>query len=445
MKRADYVFFLNKRFLQAATGVLFLLVTGNFVPFVDVVAQLAFVVFCALSVLDFVLLLSGRKTPVTGSRRMADRFSNGDDNQVKITIRNNINYAIRGTIIDELPVQFQKHDFAIETQLTPGEEQSLNYGLRPVERGEYHFGRVLVFYSSPIGFFQRRVTIAPPAMVKVYPAFKEMRKYEMMAISNRLSEAGIKRIRQVGHQMEFDQIRDYIKGDDYRTINWKATARKSHLMVNQYQEERSQQMISVIDMGRTMQMPFNGMTLLDYAINTALVMSNIAIVKHDKAGLVTFNDEIQTVIPPRKESHHIQTIMEALFNQQTTFAECDYHPLYATIKRKISQRSLLMLYCNFETIHALKRQLPVLQTLARQHLVVVIFFENSELADFTLSEANDLEEIYTKTIAQKFIYDKQLITRFLEARGIHAILTSPEKLTIDTLNKYLELKARGLV
>lgn len=445
MKLSSFVIFLNKRFIAASTVVIFLLVAGNFVPYVDLVGELVFVAYAALLVIDIALLVSGLKNPVSGSRVMADRFSNGDKNSVRITIRNNINYPIRATIVDELPIQFQKHDFAIISQLSPGQERIHNYSLRPVERGEYHFGRLLVFYTSPIAFFQRRVVIDKETMVKVYPAFKEMRKYEMMAISNRLAEAGIKRIRQVGHQMEFDQIREYTKGDDYRTINWKATARKSHLMVNQYQEERSQQLISLVDMGRTMQMPFNGMTLLDYAINTTLVMSNIALLKHDKAGLITFNDEIQLVVAPRKEPHHMQAIMEGLYNQQTTFAECDYQMLHAIIRKKVNQRSLLMLYCNFESINAMNRQLPVLQSLARNHLVVAILFENSELAKYTTEEATDMEDIYTKTIAQKFIYDKQLIVRFLESKGIHAILSSPEKLTIDTLNKYLELKARGLV
>ncbi len=421
------------------------MVAGNFVPYLDVPAQLAFSAFVVLLIIDLALLLKGSKTPVTGSRQMADRFSNGDDNTVKIHIRNNIHITIRAAIIDELPVQFQMRDFEILTQLAPGQERILSYSLKPTERGEYLFGRLLIFYSTPIAFLQRRVTLQREEMVKVYPAFSNIHKYEMMAISNRLTEVGIKRIRQVGHQMEFDQIRDYIKGDDYRTINWKATARKTHLMVNQYQEERSQQMISVIDMGRTMQMPFSGMTLLDYAINTTLIMANIALQKHDKAGLITFNNEVQTVIAPRKERHQIQIIMEGLYNQQTSIVESDYQPLYITIKRKIPQRSLLMLYCNFESIHALKRQLPAIQLLAQNHLVVVIFFENSELVSYSMSEANDLEEIYTKTIAQKFIYDKQLIATLLENSGIHAILTNPEKLTVDTLNKYLELKARGLI
>ena len=428
-----------------AAVVLFLLIAGSFVPFVDIIAQVTLLVFVAVTLLDATFLCIGGNFPIVGSRQVGDRFSNGDENFVSITVCNHLKFNIKATIVDELPVQFQKRDFGIVTYLESGQERSHHYTLRPTERGEYQFGRLLLFYSSPIAFFQRRITLAGPVCVKVYPAYSQMRKYEIMAISNRLTEAGIKRIRQVGHQMEFDQIRDYIKGDDYRTINWKATARKSHMMVNQYQEERSQQIISVIDMGRTMQMSFHGMTLLDYAINTALVMSNIAMLKHDIAGLITFNDTLRSVILPRRESHQLQTIMEGLYRQQTSFGESDYQLLYATIKLRITQRSLLMLYCNFENINALKRQIPVLQSLAQHHLLVVIIFENSQLVDYSISTANDLEEIYAKTIAQKFVVEKYLIVRSLETHGIHAILTSPEKLTIDTLNKYLELKARSLI
>ena len=166
--------------------------------------------------------------------------------------------------------------------------KTISYFLRPVKRGEYSFGAVNVFASSPIGLVSRRYQFSQNKMVPVYPSYIQMRKYELLAISNRLTDTGIKKIRRVGQHTEFERIREYVPGDDYRTINWKASARKSHLMVNNYQDERSQQVYALIDKGRAMQMPFNGMSLLDYAINASLVISNIAIKKSDKAVLITF-------------------------------------------------------------------------------------------------------------------------------------------------------------
>jgi len=272
-----------------------------------------------------------------------------------------------------------------------------------------------------------------------------MRKYELFAVSDRLVEAGIKRIRRVGHTMEFDQIRKYISGDDYRTINWKATARKAKMMVNQYQDERSQQIYSIIDMGRVMKMPFDGMTLLDYAINAGLVLSNVVIHKQDKAGIVTFSDKINSVLPASRQYGQMLKILETLYNQNTMFLESDYGRLYATLVQKIRQRSLIILFTNFETLSALQRQMKYLSRIARRHLLVTVFFKNTELKQLTGIKARTTEKLYIKTIAQKFAYEKRQISKELNRHGINNILTTPQDLTVDTLNKYLELKSRGSI
>lgn len=171
---------------------------------------------------------------------------------------------------------------------------------------------------------ERRFTCGTPVDIKVYPAYLMLRQYELMAVSNRLTELGIKKIRRVGHHTEFEQIKDYVKGDDYRTINWKASARRHQLMVNVYQDERSQQIFNLIDKGRVMQQAFLGMTLLDYAINAALVLSFVAMNRDDKAGLVTFNECFDTFVPASKRHGQLQNILETLYAQETTFGETDF-------------------------------------------------------------------------------------------------------------------------
>ena len=281
--------------------------------------------------------------------------------------------------------------------------------------------------------------------VPVYPSYIQMHKYGLLAISNRLTEVGIKKIRKIGRSTEFDQIRNYVTGDDYRTINWKATARKSELMVNHYVDEKSQQVYSVIDMGRTMKMPFNGMSLVDYAINSSLVISSVAIHKQDKAGIVTFSNKVGAILPSENRSTQMLKILEVLYNQETEFLESDYEKLCADILAKIKHRSLILLYTNFETLDGLKRQLFYIKKLALYHLVVIIFFENTELYSLLESNPANTEQIYIKTIAEKFALDKRQIVKELEKNNIQSILTSPEKLSINTINKYLELKARGMI
>ena len=317
--------------------------------------------------------------------------------------------------------------------------------LRPVKRGEYNFGSTNIFAASPIGFVRRRFSFEGTKIVPVYPSYIQMKKYELMAISDRLTEAGVKRIRRVGHSMEFDHIKDYVRGDDYRTINWKATARKTRLMVNHFDDEKSQQVYSVIDIGRVMKMPFEGMSLLDYAINSSLVISSIAMHKQDKAGLVTFSNKVSNILPADRQARQMQNILEILYNQKTDFLESDFEILTSTILQKISHRSLILLYTNFESLNALQRQLAYLRRLSRAHLVIVIFFINTELFSLIDKPAKNVEEIYHKTIAEKFAFEKRLIVKELARYSIQSILTTPQNLSVNTINKYLELKARGLI
>ncbi|GAK75861.1 cell division protein DivIC [Nonlabens ulvanivorans] len=245
--------------------------------------------------------------------------------------------------------------------------------------------------------------------------------------------------------MEFEQIKDYVPGDDVRNINWKASAKRGQLMLNQYQDEKSQPVYSVIDKGRVMKMPFEGMKLIDYAINATLVISNIALKKGDKAGMFGFSDRISNQVVAQKRASQMNLILETLYNVDTDFKESDFSRLYIDVKRKITNRSLLLLYTNFETLDALHRQLPYLQAIAKNHLLVIIFFENTELKEMLIEEVDTTREIFDKTIAEKFIYEKKLIVNELNKYGIQTILTEPQHLTVNTINKYLEIKARGLL
>jgi len=282
--------------------------------------------------------------------------------------------------------------------------------------------------------------------VKVLPSYQQLRQYELMAHSNKLSETGGRKIRKIGQSLEFEQIKEYIRGDDIRNINWKATGRKGgQIMVNKYTDEKSQQVYCIIDKGRVMKMPFEGLTLLDYSINAALILSSVALVKQDKAGLVTFADQIGSFLPADHKAIQMNNILETLYNQETHFLESDFEKLYSLIRTRITQRSLIVLFTNFETFSALKRQLPYILTIGKSHLLLVVFFENTELGELTESSVRDVESLYSKTIAGKFMYEKRLIVKELQQQGIATILTKPRQLTVNAVNKYLEIKARQAI
>ncbi len=437
--------FLSRRFFVCCIVLIFLFVFSYPIQWLYIIAIFCFFLFTGLLLVDFFLLYS-RRQGVVGERICPSRLSNGDDNEILVSVQNKYAFPMGLKVIDEVPIQFQARSLNWDRSIVaPGKTDLFNYTLRPTKRGEYDFGVLNVFVTSPIKFVVRRYRLSQNVKVPVYPSFLQMRKYEIAAFTNNLEELGIKKIRRIGQTLEFEQIKEYVQGDDPRNINWKATARKNELMVNQFVEERSQPVYTILDKGRLMRMPFDGLTLVDYVINAALVISNIALKKQDKAGLITFGNKLSTVLLAEKKPSQIYKIQEVLYNQRSKYLESNFELLSSFVLRRIRQRSLLLLYTNFESFSSFKRQLPYFRTLARRHLLVVIFFENTGLKSLIESNPENTGEVYQQIIAEKSNYEKVMISKELKKYGIFSILTTPSALTIDSINKYLEIKARGML
>ena len=400
-------------------------------------------ILAVLVLTDIIALFKG--SPVTAERYLPEKFSNSDENIVKVHISNNYGFKVNTEVIDEIPVQFQKRDFLKAAEIPGHAKIDFEYYLKPHQRGEYSFGNLNIFISTFLKLAKRRFVFNKDQMVKVYPSFIQMKKLDFLALDQKISLHGIKRIRRIGHTMEFEQIKEYVRGDDVRTINWKASAKQGNLMVNQFQDERSQPVYSVIDCGRMMKMPFEGLSLLDYAINSSLAFSNVALKKKDKVGLLSFSNKIDNLQKASSKLSQLNRIMEALYNVNTGFYDSDFSLLYSRIKKHISHRSLLMVYTNFEHMSGLQRQLPFLKALAKQHLVVVIFFENTEITRLTNIIPKNVSESAHQTVAEQFSHNKLLMAKELQRHGIQTLLTRPADLSINAINKYLEIKSRGLL
>lgn len=437
--------FLTHRLFITLLILIALFIIGFAIPWIFIVSKILFFILILIIALDILMLFNKNNKGIFGSRICPERLSNGDINDIYIYIENYYNFPCQLKIIDETPFQFQYRKANFKTNLLSGERKKIHYELKPTERGAYEFGAVNIYATGIIGLISRRFVYDNKKSVPVYPSYLQMRKFELMAISNRLNEYGIKKLRKIGHSIEFEQIKNYVAGDDFRTINWKASSRRNELMVNHYSDEKSQQVYSIIDKGRLMRMPFEGLSLLDYAINTSLVISNIAIKKDDKAGLLSFNKNVETFLKADKQKIQMFRIQEALYNQKTLFQESDFQKLHIYLKNALTQRSLLMIYTNFESIISMRRQIDYLAALSKNHVVVLIFFENTEVHKILDNQAKNLEDIYIRTIADKFIMEKKQIVKELKQRGIYSILTSPANLTVNTINKYLEMKAKGLI
>ena len=432
-------FYLDKLAYYVAGSAVVLYTFSYFIPILFGIATIILILL-GLTILIDSFLIFGKRYALRAERIVAERWSNGDENKVVLHFQNNYSFPIAAHVIDELPVQFQERNWYRKVKVESRSEAQLMYTVKPVTRGEYFYGNINVFTKGPLQLAKRRFVFPSAQAVKVYPSYVQMRRYHLLAVSNRLQEAGVKRVRRLGHSMEFEQIKEYVLGDDYRTINWKATARKGGLMVNNYTDERSQQVYCLINKGRIMKMPFEGMTLLDYAINASLVLCNVALVRQDKAGLLTFAENLDTFLQADKKSTQMNLVLETLYRQQTRFLEADFEKLYSVIRNRITHRSLLILFTNFESMDSLERELRSLKLIAQYHLLLVVFFENTELRQLTENKAVSMEDIYIKTIAEKFAFEKRLMVKELHKHGILSILTSPQNLTVDTINKYLELK-----
>lgn len=436
--------FLANRFYVSLLACICLFFASFYFPLLGTIAFIVFFVFIAFCLADYSFLFFTKKYPFA-KRRVADRLSNGEENKIELRIRNEFPFHVHVDVIDELPEQFQERNWKKSLSLKPRQQKIINYFLRPLQRGEYFFGDIHLFITSQLGFVCRRFTTSASETVHVYPAFMQLYKYELLSNAILQNEGGSRRMRKIGQSMEFEQIKEYVSGDDIRTLNWKASARRGGLMVNNYTDERSQQVYCVIDKGRLMKMPFGGLTLLDYAINSSLILSNICLKKQDKVGVITFANTIDSLLPADRKPLQKENILQLLYNQKTAFLESDFEKLYTLIRNRIKHRSLMILFTNFESLSGLNRQIDYLRSLSSHHLLLVIFFENTELEKLTNSTARNVEEVYIKTIAEKFAFEKRLIAKELLKYGILSLLTSPQKLTLNTINKYLELKARRAI
>jgi uncharacterized protein (DUF58 family) len=352
--------YLKKRFFYASA---FLVVTFSlsfkwqwlFMP-----ALMSFIAVLLVLAVDVALLYS-KTHPLEVSRKLSNLLSLGDTNTIVLTITNLTGLKYQAEILEDLPAELQVRDFSLKTTLPGFETVQLSYDIRPTDRAELEFGGTNVIISSPLQMVERKVHLSTSGNISVYPSIIQMKKFELRNMNKVARYNGVKKIRRIGQSYEFEKINNYVPGDDFRHINWKATGKYNSLMTNMYVEEKSQQVYCVIDKSRNMMLPFNGLNLLDYAINTSLVLSKVSLYKEDKAGLITFSNKVETFLKANNRQGQLKKIMESLYNEENTFTESNYEVFYNKLRHSISARSLIFLFTNFESHYNLERNLAVLR------------------------------------------------------------------------------------
>ncbi len=406
-------------------------------------------IFFALVFLGFIGLeiaqLFSQKKPFAISRLLRTNLSLGDNETIVYFLHNHLKVPCRISMYDNLPLALDRRDFKISNKFKSLEKKTIRYEIIANVRGEYIFDYIDIFIRLNFGFLERRFEQHLPFLAKVQPSVIQLKKYALANIKNSVLFYGVKKVRKIGQSYDFDHIKNYVLGDDVRSINWKATSRKNDLMVNHYEDEKSQAVYCIIDKSNVMNMPFNGLSLLDYAINASLVISNTALQHQDKAGLLTFSDTLGSVLPAANSKKQLSIINDHLYNQKNRTTESNYLLLYYALKKLTRKRSLFFLFTNFESMSSLEINLPIISKIAKQHVLVLIFFKNTEIEKYYSLENNSKAAIYEYAVAEKYLADKQKMLGLLKNYGIRCIYTDPKDLTINTLNEYISLKATGSI
>lgn len=407
-----------------------------------VVAEYGFILISILVAIELMLLVLISKKPIF-TRTFHERLNLGDENLITLNLKTVGVIPWNYELNEGFPDFKQDRTTTYSGSISQNAPVSISYHLKPKKRGLFQFNDAYLFLSTFLKLVERRIIYANSDAFQVYPSVLQMKKYELLVFQQQKTGSGIKRIRRLGNATEFEQIRNYVAGDELKTINWKATSRRNELMVNQYQDEKSQSVFCIIDKSRTMQMEFDGLNILDYSINSTLVFANICLLKGDKFGMLTFSDKMGAQIPADKSGTQMKRVMDTLYAQKTKFKDANFEQLQSVVRQKIKTRSLLLLFSNFENEFAMRRALPYLMQMNKKHLLVVIFFQNSDLKELAYKPHYSLNDLYTSVVAERMMTMKARMAREMKQFGIQTILTNPEELSANVINKYLELKARG--
>jgi uncharacterized protein (DUF58 family) len=411
-------------------------------PICYFIGHILLITLLSLTILDWILLFS-ESSPIKYERHMAKRMNLGDSNTVQLNLLSKGKLPYYILFFEGFPDEMQEREAYFKGYLETGQLLNFKYDFKPKKRGVITFKDPLIYLQSFFYLVRRKIAISNHQKISVYPSIIQMKRYELMVFQQLRINTGIKKTRRIGNASEFEQIKNYVQGDEIKKINWKATSRRNELMVNQFQQEKAQNIYFILDKSRNMQAEFEGMNLLDYAINSTLAIANVAGKTGDKTGLISFSNKLGTVLPAERSSRQMRRILEELYSQKSLFLEANYDLLFQALQRSVKTRSMILLFTNFETESSMKRVLPLLHKINQKHLLVVVLFQNTALEAIAFEPLLKIKDVYHTTVAERLSSIKERLAWELRKNGIQTILSNPNELSVKTINKYLELKAKG--
>jgi uncharacterized protein (DUF58 family) len=373
------------------------------------------------------------------------KLSLGAENLVTLLLANRGRRPIRFQARDEFPYQFIADAATVAGEIAPYDIYEARYHVKPLQRGDYTFGDVNIRYLSALKTFVRQARYPAEARIKVYPNVLDVRKYDLLARKGLLFEIGLRANRQFGAGTDFERLREYNTDDEFRRINWKATARRGKPIAAEYETERSQYIVSVIDTGRLMRPPIGDLAKLDYAINTALLLSYVGTLKGDHVGLLTFADDVRTYLAPKRGKGQFYRMLEALYNVQFEPVEADYSQALAYLGVKHKRRSLVVVFTDLVTLDAAKPLIAHMARLAQRHLPLCVVISDPNITRLAAQPPRDSDAVYQRAVAEMLLDERRVVLDTLNRSGVLTLDVPADKLTVSVINKYLELKGRGAI
>lgn len=435
--------FLTKR------GLVLLLLAAPFLAAATWLPQLVWGAALALG-LALILIVADWRTAGTVShfqvdRRHDARLSLGAENKITIEVRHRFDRSLPLEIRDEPPHAFKTGDLLLERSLPARQTWQAAYSVYPPKRGDYRFGDINIRWQGPLGLVTRQSRIPAQGSVKVYPDLIGVRRFDLLLRQNRLQEFGLRNARLVGQGTEFERLREYRPDDEYRHINWKATARRFRPITTTYQTERSQNIMAVLDTGRMMQSPVGNIAKLDYAINATLLLAYVAAGLGDKVGLLTFSASVQRYVAPRQGRGQFQRILDQLYAVTAQPVEPDYRRGLGYLARKQRRRALIILFTDItggESMNALRQHVTLL---ARRSLPLVVTISDPELHEMTARRPHSSAEMYQQVMAGQILRDRRLLLERLRREGVETLDVPATQLSPQVVGRYLQLKNKGQI
>jgi len=400
----------------------------------------------ACAVADF-LASPQPEQAVSLTRTVDDKLALGAPNAVVIEVRNRTNAPLALTIRDLPPPTFDL-DRAVEGRLfLPPDPRPVRflYHVTPPAKGDFTFGDLYFQYPGRLGLVRRQAAVVARRAIKVYPNLVETAKYELLARRGRLMQLGIRAARVRGGGSEFESLREYVPGDEYKKIDWSATARRGKLISRQYEAERSQNIMLLLDTGRNMLQSIQKMAKLDYVVNTALMLAYVAAASDDKVGLMAFDADIRAYLPPAKSKAQVYGILESLYNLEARMVETDYKAAFQNLSTRWRRRSLVVLFTDLVDPDSSVQILDAVPMISDLHRVVCVTVSDPNILQAARSVPADSAGVYRKAVATQVLQERRAAITVLKRRGVWTIDSPPEELSADLINHYLDLKSRSLI